>query len=278
MHTEECCGGFTGCGPEGKTRPCCTNAPGALSFPSRRATKAPAELHTWARTVSYTGAHTLGEMGALACSYEQVQLRSLNQEPNVLFGPVLHVQVSDNGLEITIMIYPLVLPAGPLHYIDYIKLYPNSVDTVFLGITVLLLVLTNLGYAYGLGIMTWTLIISGWHIRELSQAFEFELSRFTPTIVVASSCWGISVLVQYLRSSLLFPMVVAMLAISFSGPDRVPMPENRHRRYRLCRSLHIGRDQFASRIDQSGQHRGGRLERRTDRQEMPSYAPRHPVR
>ena len=60
-------------------------------------TKAPDELQNWARTVSYTGTDTLGEIGALACSYEQVKLRSLNQEPNVMFGPVLYVQVSDNG-------------------------------------------------------------------------------------------------------------------------------------------------------------------------------------
>ena len=81
------------------------------------------------------------------------------------------------GLEIITVSFLLIYSR------EYIKSYYSTVDLVHSIVSLiwlLLMTLMDLGIAYYLGILLWALLISGWHIRELSRRFEFRIEPVHP--------------------------------------------------------------------------------------------------
>ena len=81
------------------------------------------------------------------------------------------------GLEIITVSFLLIYSR------EYIKSYYSTVDLVHSIVSLiwlLLMTLMDLGIAYYLGILLWALLISGWHIRELSRRFEFRIEPVCP--------------------------------------------------------------------------------------------------
>ena len=109
----------------------------------------------------------------------------------VLKSPRRYLLIGSLGI-ITV----LFLLVFSIYYIKYISSTVDLFHLIVSPIWLLLTTLMGLGSAYDLGVLLWALLISGWHIRELSRRFEFRIEPVHP-----DHCGGLRLLGDFCFSA-----------------------------------------------------------------------------